>query len=258
MNDRLTPELARLHAYVDGQLEDDIRHDVEISLADNTEARERVQDYQRMNELLRQLYDPILEEPVPPTLQRFSRPPRRKPGRLVAQAAAAAILLSLGLMGGFYLGLNQNLVPMTAEREADHAVTEAVVAYTVYSPEVRHPVEVSGDQRDHLVSWLSKRMGRNIIAPHLENLDMRLLGGRLLASEDGPGALLMYEDPQGRRIVIHACLSDGKSSAFHYARQSGVSVYYWVDDAVSYAVAGELDKERLRPLAESVYNQLVF
>ncbi len=257
MNDTITPELMRLHAYVDGQLDDDARREVEIGLADNPEACERVQDYQRMNELLRQLYDPILEEPVPPTLQ-INPPPQRKPRRFVAQSAAAALLLTVGLLGGFYLGLNQTLVPMTAEHEAEHVVTEAVMAYTVYTPEVRHPVEVPGDQRDHLVSWLSKRMGTNIVAPHLEGLDMRLLGGRLLASEDGPGALLMYEDPRGRRIVIHACLTDGKSSAFHYARQSGVSVYYWVDNAVSYAVAGEMDKEKLRPLAESAYNQLVF
>ncbi len=255
MKDRLTPDLIQLHAYVDGQLDAQKQLEVEAYLVDNDEARARVQDYQSINDMLRQLYDPILDEPIPPTLQ-IAQPRRPNRKRLFTQMAAAAILVTIGLFSGFYLGVNQVMVATVDESEAEHVVGEAVTAYTVYAPEVRHPVEVSGDQRDHLVAWLSKRMGRNIIAPHLENLDMRLLGGRLLASDDGPGALMMYEDPQGKRIIFYACLTDEKSSAFHYSKQRDVSVFYWVDNAVIYAIAGEIEKERLRPMAEMAYNQL--
>ncbi len=255
MKDLLTPELIRLHAYVDGQLDARNRLDMEKHLAENEEARERAKDYQLMNDLLRQLYDPILDEPVPPTLQ-ITQPERRERSPLFTRLAAAAVLLAIGLFSGYYLGANLATPPMIAESETEHVVGEAVMAYTVYAPEVRHPVEVGGDQRDHLVSWLSKRMGHNIIAPHLDNLDMRLLGGRLLASDDGPGALLMYEDPQGKRIIFYVCLTDEKSSAFHYSKQRDVSVFYWVDNAVIYAIAGEIEKERLRPMAETAYNQL--
>lgn len=255
MNSSATSDQVRLHAYVDGQLSVDARQEVEAGLANNPEALEQVRDYQQINDLLRQIYDPILEEPVPSTML---APKRFKNLRwLYTQAAAALLLLSIGLFGGFYLGLNQELIPITADSESDHVVTEAVMAYTVYTPEVRHPVEVSGDQREHLVGWLSKRMGRKIIAPHLEPLNMQLLGGRLISSDDGPGALLMYEDPNGNRIVIYACHSDEKSSAFHYAEQQGVSVFYWVDSDISYAIAGEMEREKLQPLAESVYDQLI-
>ena len=37
--------------------------------------------------------------------------------------------------------------------------TDALDAYKLYAVEVRHPVEVPGDQRAHLVEWLSKRLG---------------------------------------------------------------------------------------------------
>ncbi|MEW8452910.1 MAG: anti-sigma factor [Candidatus Thiodiazotropha sp.] len=257
MNQTLTPEQERLHAYVDGQLDSEARRDVERYLAENEVARQQVEEYRQINSLLKQIYDPILDEPVPPELLQLKRR-RWNIRRYLPQLAAAVILLAIGLFSGFYLGLNQTLVPMTAESEPDHVVIEAFMAYSVYTPEVRHPVEVSGDERDHLVGWLSKRMGRKIVVPHLETHDMQLLGGRLLSSDDGPGALLMYEDEKGQRIIIYACHSDERSSAFHYAKQQDVSVFYWVDDAINYAIAGEMEKEKLRPLAESIYIQLIF
>ena len=43
----------------------------------------------------------------------------------------------------------------------------ALVAYAVYAPEVRHPVEVAATQQEHLVQWLSKRLGRPLKVPDL-------------------------------------------------------------------------------------------
>lgn len=257
MNDRLAPEQSRLHAYVDGQLDGDTQREVEEFLTSNSEAREQVEDYQRINDLLRQHYDPVLDEPVPDSL-RIQRRPRINRPVFFSQMAAAIAILAIGLVSGLYLGLNLNVGPVIAESEADHIVGEVVAAYSIYTPEVHHPIEVPGSQKEYLVAWLSKRMGRQIIAPQLNNHDMRLLGGRLLAFDDGPGALLMYEDPHGQRIVFYACHSSEKSSAFHYAKQEDVSVFYWVDSSITYAIAGEIEKERLRPMAEAVYNQLLF
>ena len=44
---------------------------------------------------------------------------------------------------------------------------QAAVAHAVYAPEVRHPVEVSAAQQEHLVQWLSKRLGRPLKIPDL-------------------------------------------------------------------------------------------
>ncbi len=256
MKHTITPEQTRLHAYADGQLDPEGCLALEAELAQDPVARERVERYRQMNDLLRHYFDPVLEEPIPPTLLiNRSRPAG---WGFIAQMAAAALLLAVGLFGGFYFGIHSNVAPQLATEDTDHVVGEVVMAYSVYTPEVNHPVEVSGTQRTHLVNWLSKRMGHSIVAPSLESLDMTLLGGRLLASDDGPGALLMYENPQGQRVVIYACLSDEKSSAFHYAQRQGVSVYYWVDNEVVYAIAGEMSRDRLLPIAQSSYDQMIF
>ncbi len=257
MKQSISSEQAQLHAYVDGQLDHDALTRVEAQLSTSDRLRETVQDYRQLNDLLQQYYQPILEEKVPARLLQ-PRPVKRDRQGWFQRAAAAMILVTLGVVAGYQFGLYRSSSDSLAHEDADHVVAEAVMAYSIYTPEVRHPVEVSGSQRDHLVGWLSKRMGRRLVAPQLERFELTLLGGRLIASDDGPGALLMYEDPHGQRIVVYACLSDEKASSFRYAEQQGVSVYHWNDNALTYAIAGEIDRDRLLPVAESVYDQMSF
>src|SRR5204863_1436 len=77
----------------------------------------------------------------------------------------------------------------------------AAVAHAVYSPEVRHPVEVGADDEQHLLTWLSKRLGAKVRAPKLDEVGMSLVGGRLLPGDSGPVAQFMYQSQNGRRAT---------------------------------------------------------
>lgn len=257
MNDFISQKDAELQAYVDDQLSVEGRRRVETYLESDQEALAQVSDYQRLNEQLKQLYDPVLAEPIP---AKYLKMPKHRSGwwKPLRSLAAAIALVSCGLAAGLYLGSNLESGPLLSSNADDHIVNEAAVAYSVYTPEVRHPVEVPGEQRDHLVKWLSKRMGHQISAPHLADFKMQLLGGRLLTSDDGPGAMLMYQNINGSRIIIFACLSGKGASAFRFAQKRDISVFYWVDGAVSYAIAGEMGREELLPMAESAYHQMAF
>ena len=57
-----------LHAYVDGELDEGRRLDVEAYLAGNPEAAEQVRQYQQINQDLHRLFDPVLNESVPAAL----------------------------------------------------------------------------------------------------------------------------------------------------------------------------------------------
>ena len=85
----------------------------------------------------------------------------------------------------------------------------ADVAYAVYTPEQRHPVEVAASEEEHLISWLSKRLNRPLSVPSLQEYGYSLVGGRLLPGEAGPAAQFMYENPERR--AAHA-LRDGHSA----------------------------------------------
>jgi anti-sigma factor RsiW len=137
-------------------------------------------------------------------------------------------------------------------------VHEAAMAYAVYTPEVRHPVEVTGDQEQHLVAWLTKRLGGEVRAPKLDNLGFLLVGGRLLSGDEGPGALFMYENSDGQRVTLYVGHHEQaeRNTSFRYAERENISVFYWYDGPFAYALAGEIGRAGLIDLAEAVYQQI--
>ncbi|WP_029014169.1 anti-sigma factor family protein [Niveispirillum irakense] len=54
-----------INAYMDGALSPSARREVEAALAADPAARELLNRYRRNADALHQLYDPVLEEPVP-------------------------------------------------------------------------------------------------------------------------------------------------------------------------------------------------
>ena len=124
-------------------------------------------------------------------------------------------------------------------------------AHAVFTPEVRHPVEVAADQEAHLVKWLSKRLGATLEAGYA------LIGGRLLPATEGPAALFMYESERGERMTLYVQSpgEDMPETAFRYEHEGGVGVFYWIDRPLSYAISGEMERARLLDLAEAVYEQ---
>lgn len=251
MVDQLSPELEDLHAYVDGQLTADTRRQVAERLAQDPQARRQVEDYAAIRDGLQALYGPVASEPIPPRL--LARPRRRSWQRSLAALAASLVLLVTGGAIGVLLERSQ----LTSIAGTPSIVREAAMAYAVYTPEVRHPVEVPAEQEKHLVAWLSKRMGTEIRVPQLDSVGFALVGGRLLASDDGPGALLMYEDAQGRRLILYACRNEKeqRDTAFRFEQEGDVSVFHWLDGPLTYALAAELGRTELLAVAQAVYHQ---
>jgi len=95
-------------------------------------------------------------------------------------------------------------------------------------------------------------------APDLNGLGYSLVGGRLVAGNEKPAALFMYENADKQRISLLVRRDDVASheTAFRYAREDGVSVFYWIDDACGYAISGRVDKAQLLAIARVVYGQL--
>ena len=207
-----------------------------------------------LSEGLHQLYDPVLDEPVPERL-------RARRGRWIAAAVAAgwvALGLGAGIVAGWQLH-GGRVAGMAQQAEAPPFAKRAAVAHAVYSPEVRHPVEVGADQEQHLVTWLSKRLGVKLYAPKLDEAGLALVGGRLLPGESGPVAQFMYQTQNGRRMTLYvrAESNQQRETAFRYARDNSIGVFYWIDRECSYALAsGDLGREELLRVATLVYKQL--
>lgn len=206
-----------------------------------------------LSRALHQLYDPVLDEPVPARLH--ARPRRWRAAALAA--GWVALGLCAGVLAGWQLHAWRASVPPQAE--VPGFVKRAAVAHAVYSPEVRHPVEVGADQEAHLVAWLSKRLGAQVRAPKLEAIGYSLVGGRLLPGENGPVAHFMYQTEKGRRITLYVRTNaaENRETAFRYASEGNVNVFYWIDRKLGYALSSaDLGREDLMKVANAVYQQL--
>jgi anti-sigma factor RsiW len=239
-----------LHAYVDGRLSERRRGEVETFLAANPQDTERARAYQEQNETLHALFDSVLNEPIPVEWHR----PRSRWKQLLRPVAAALVLIIIGgslgwILRGEYL-----------ERSAKNVdfARRAAMAHAIYTPEVRHPVEVGAEQEEHLVRWLSKRLGGSLKVPHLSALGYELVGGRLLPGDQGPVAQFMYQDKNGQRLTLYVKADPGavRETAFRFSQEGSVGVFYWIDRQLSYALSGEVKKDELLRVANVIYQQL--
>ena len=243
---------ADLHAYLDGELAASERALVESRVAADPELAQRLAAYSRLNEALRAQFDPVLDEPVPERL--VTKP--LKPARPWMRYAAAILWFVVGGAAGWQL---HGGMQSREERAAAPAwAKRAAVAHVVYAPEVRHPVEVGADQEPHLVAWLSKRLGTPLRIPQLGGIGYALVGGRLLPGDQGPAAQFMYQDPQGQRLTLYVRSNRDHNSetAFRFAQDGNVRVFYWIDRGLGLALSGEIEKEELLRVATAVYQQL--
>jgi len=213
-----------------------------------TEEEDRV-EYAEQNNLLHRKFDTVLTEPIPARMY-LKRP-------LWLDYARAAVLVAVGVAIGLALPMLKPAAPGPSAAQTPLPI-RAARAHLVYSPEVRHPVEVDAKDQEHLVKWLSKRLGLPLKVPVLSNDGFELLGGRLLPGTDGPVAQFMYQDPTGKRLTLYVTRphKGDEVTAFRFAQDGPVSVFYWIDHDCGYALSGELDKPQLARVANSVYRQL--
>lgn len=248
---------ADLHAWADGRLAEGRRAEIEAWLAAHPEEAERAAAYRALNEQLRAHFDPALDEPVPDRLERAAlrRPRWRAAAAVLGWIAVGA---AIGGVAGWQLHAQRAPTPLV-QQEVPVLAHRAALAHATYAPEVRHPVEVGADQEQHLVAWLSKRLGGDVRAPRLDAEGMALVGGRLLPRDPGPVAQFMYQSAPGRRVTLYVRTEapDQRETAFRFAREGNVRVFYWIDRKFGYALSSaDLDREELLRLANEVYRQL--
>ncbi|MGF6372044.1 anti-sigma factor RsiW [Paraburkholderia sp. RAU6.4a] len=279
-------DLRALSAYVDGELPEEQRAAIETQLRQHPQATARVAAWRAQKAALRALCSapdsdarqaqagqraddrqqtaeagersyagsqPTEAEEPAFIVVRRTRPWWQRAGLAACWlAAGAGLALALGplaprLTGGAWSGFGGQ--PAGFAQRAD-------VAYAVYSPERRHPVEVAASEEEHLITWLSKRLNRPLSVPSLQEYGYSLVGGRLLPGEAGPAAQFMYENQTGARLTLYVTGVTRNETAFRLFRDGNRRTFYWISDGMGYALSGAIAEGKLREIAIDVCSEL--
>jgi anti-sigma factor RsiW len=246
-----------IHLALDGELPADDRADFEHWLDAHPDMKALSTRFERDRATLAAALAPILEETVPARLEkRVSGEirPRRSWGQYMRYAAAAAILLVVGGVAGYGLGVTNPSEP----KLEDQIVSDAIAAHTMYAAEKLHVVEVGADQKDHLLGWLSQRVGTTLVLADFSPEGFALVGGRLLPLAERPSAQFIYQDQSGNRVSLYVTADEqGEETGFRRYAEDGALAIYWVDKGYCYAVTGAVSEDKLAAIANAAYRQLL-
>jgi len=275
------------NALADGRLPPDDKKALQQQMAADATAQATVAQWQAQRQQLRALHQDMLEAPLPEALlQTLTHATARRAEqhrqwwRWGGMAASVLVAFALGWMGrGQWPAVAPNgLMAANASAPSQRFAAQAAMAHAVYQPEQRHPVEVPAAQQEHLVQWLSKRLGRPLKVPVLTAQGYELVGGRLLPGDTGARAQFMYQNGAGERVTLYlgalapttaskpsrpagpgaSATNTPQSSdtAFRFTQEGPVPGFYWTDQGFGYALSGQLSRPALQGLATAVYQQL--
>lgn len=255
-----------LHALIDEQLTAPERQALEARLAQDATGMATLHAWRAQRDALRGLHGELRQEPVPASLLAATQQAAQARQQIDQWwrwgGMAAGVVMAFGvgwLSHGQWQA--QSSRPLAQQQISREFVHQAALAHAVYSPEVRHPVEVSAAQQEHLVQWLSKRLGKPLKVPTLSAQGFELVGGRLLPGETGARAQFMFQNPAGTRITLYLGALDAGTpgqgdTAFRFNTESPVPGFYWADQGFGYALSGQVSREQLLQLAHTVHAQI--
>lgn len=244
-------------AFVDGELLTADAAAVRKRIAADPLAASRVDSYQAQKSALRALCAALGDDGAAASKGACIVIRPREPWWWRAAVAAGWLAAGAGLTlaaGALMVGSNAGSALFADDGVA--FARRADVAYAVYSPEVRHPVEVGAADETDLVAWLSKRLGRTLSVPSLREYGYALVGGRLLPGGAGPAAQFMYENDAGERLTLYMSAAMRASASPGLLRDGNRRTFYWANGRTGYALSGTIAEGKLREIAADVCSEL--
>lgn len=266
----------RLSAYLDGEVSDAERKELEQLIARDDEARRLLEMLQAGNAFGNKAFEEFLHDPVPLALVRrikqgpgvnpktervVAATPRQAKQRLWPRALAASVVLLLaGGSSGYIIG-------KTSQDEARHLKVAAARTWLddiadyhrVYARQTaEHRVEVAASAGNRIESWLASNVGVTFSIPDLSSKGLTFEGARLLVATGKPVAQLMYRDQEGDVVAICFLKStpgtaDGKMTE---SMRDDIAMISWQKGAASYVVVGPSSDPGLQQLAETISTEI--
>jgi len=245
----MPPSERDLHAYVDHQLNDADRALVETFLANNAHVAAQVRAWQQDTQQLRAALSGALKQPSNPDLdpglirQRLKRQSRRH----LASAAMLLIAVSVGGFSGWQareMTLASGSLPMA----------DALQAYRLIAQQGLLPADYKASDDGDMQGWLDRYFTQANRLPDLAGAGFKPVSGRLLSTEQGPAAMVVYEDQGGHKISFYVRPPGPKNFLLPRGsrRDDGLQAEYWSGGGYNYAMVSPADTPAAQMLRQTV------
>ncbi|MDI3399184.1 anti-sigma factor [Pseudomonas sp. V88_4] len=245
----LPPNERDLHAYVDHQLSEADRHVLDTWLASHPDEAAQVRAWQQDAQHLRAALGGALQQPDNPDLdpslirQRLKRQSRRQ----WASAAVLLIAVSLGGVGGWKARDMTVFHPPAP-------MTDALQAYRLIAQQGLLPADYKVDGDGDIQRWLDRYFTQANRLPDLSRAGFSPVSGRLLSTDEGPAAMVMYEDRSGHKVSFYVRPPGPKNTFLpRGSRQDGdLLAEYWSGKGYNYAMVSPADTPAAKMLKQSL------
>lgn len=245
MKERPTIDDADLHAFLDGALEPARAGAVEAELQRDPALAARLAGFKADKELLKSVYGPIADRPLP---QEWIAQARRRPGVGWRRAGAIAAVLVMAVA-------SLTLYRMKSSPAPSGEIVQAALDARQSTGGQTFAIAKQGatPQWDGLVS---ATVAMQVKIPSLEKLGYHLDAIRLLPKgQGGRAAELLYRDNAGRLFTLYLRRSDGEAR-FDQFERAGMRVCIWQDDQLAMVMAGNVSTAAMQRLASLAYTGL--
>ncbi|EJM69841.1 anti-sigma factor family protein [Pseudomonas sp. GM55] len=244
----MPPSERDLHAYVDHQLSDADRRLVETFLASNPEMSAQVRAWQLDAQQLRAALGGALQQPANPNLdpalirRRLKRQSRRH------LASAAVLLIAVGV-GGFS-GWQARQMTLVG---APLPMTDALQAYRLIAQQEILPADYKASDDGDMQGWLDRYFTRANRLPDLTGAGFKPVSGRLLSTDQGPAAMVVYQNLRGQKISFYVRPPGPKNFMLPRGSRSdgGLQAEYWSGGGYNYAMVSPADTPAAQMLRQT-------
>lgn len=236
-----------LHAFVDGQLPKGRCTAVLAYLGQHPQEITRLAAYATQKEELRDRLQAIESDPDATTADLERALADRLSGAgYLAWLRRVAVIAGL-LVAGWW---SNNLYHQYLAARLPDVVVEAAQAHQIFGADSRRPVELTASATTDMAAWFSSRLGEPVEIPSLQTAGLQLVGGRLLAGDDGPVAQLIYEDRDGYRLTLGlSAEASGSEPEIEVVAFDDLTAGYWLEGEIAYALVGCTSPQQLVAIA---------
>ncbi|GFE63794.1 anti-sigma factor family protein [Litoreibacter roseus] len=251
----------KLSAFLDGELSAAETQEVERALERDPALQGELEALMAADVAASEQFDAMLHEPVPLELAAAIRnapdatpanTPRPKSAMGWLTAAAAAVALAVGGVGGYVAGTSQT----TQVAEIPGWLADIADYHRVYAGQKRHLVEVPASEAEHIQTWLTGTVGTKVRIPDLTEFGLTFQGARLLVAAGKPVSQLMYTDANENVVALCQIQSDAPGDGFSERTVDAFDMISWGARDAKFVIVGDEGRDNLGAIARSAADQV--